>query len=57
MKKMIIPFFHIKAAVQRFFSKKSFLKIFQYLQENTCAEVSEATDLKTGSFIKEGLKH
>ena len=40
MKEMRISFFHIKAAVQRCFSKKSFLKINQYSQENTCAEVS-----------------
>ena len=40
MKKMRISFFHIKATVQRRFYKKSFLKISQYSQENTCPEVS-----------------
>ena len=48
-----------EAAVRICSSKKLFLKISQYLQKNTCVEVSfnKVAGLKTCSFTKKRLQH
>ena len=50
---------NFKGSRSQMLSKKAFLKISQYSQENTCAELlfDKVTGLEVYNFIKERLQH